>query len=78
VAYSDHNYATKKAFKDAVEHWAQTGESPVTAHQPGGLFPLKLGRCTIEGPHFPEPHQWYADVIIQDIDGQKIVTKVIS
>lgn len=35
--------------------------------QPGPFGPLvQDGRATIEGPHYPEPHRWYADVEVKD------------
>ena len=36
------------------------------AYQPGGIFPIKDGPDVIEGPHFPAPHTWYAQVEIKD------------
>ena len=43
------------------------------AYQPGGIFPgTTNGTAVIEGPHYPQPHRWYASVIIED----GIVTKV--
>jgi len=47
-----------------------TPPSPVTVFQPnGGLFgqhPQKDGTCSIEGPHYPEPHKWYASATLKD------------
>lgn len=65
--YSVHNYRTKKALKEAV------AQGPVPAFQPGGMFPLDDGRQSCEGPHYPEPHRWYATVMVED--GQ--IVKVI-
>jgi hypothetical protein len=71
MAYTDRNFKTKKAMKDAFVN----GEK-IHVHQPGGIFPLKTpGTHTIEGPHYPEPHRWYARVEV-DVDGY--ITKVIS
>ena len=55
--YSRTNYATKKALKEAVAR----GEV-VTVYQPGlfgGNAPTE-GRVCLEGPHYPQPHKWYA------------------
>lgn len=55
--YTTFNYKTKKALKLAVAH----GEK-VTYYQPGpfgGNEPLE-GVIYLEGPHYPEPHKWYA------------------
>jgi hypothetical protein len=45
---------------------------PVTLYAPGLGKPNDNGRETVEGPHYPEPHRWYAQVEV--IDG--IVVKV--
>ena len=67
--YCDPNYKTKKALKEAIK----AGEF-VTAFQPGGIFPGKTdGEATIEGPHYPEPHRWYARVLIEDERIVKVV-----
>ena len=55
--YTDRNFKTKKALKEAVK----AGEQ-VTFYQPGGMggAPITTGRIHIEGPHYPEAHKWYA------------------
>lgn len=59
--YVDPNFKTKKAFAQAVA----AGE-PVTIFQPGfGTVPTD-GFIAIEGPHYPEPHKWYARVKLVD------------
>lgn len=53
--YVNPNYSTKKALKDAVK----AGKT-VEVFQPGvGIVPAN-GEVTIEGPHYPQPHRWYA------------------
>jgi len=38
----------------------------VEVFQPGfGTVPLN-GTVDIEGPHYPKPHTWYAQVIVDD------------
>lgn len=60
--YTDINFKTKKALKDAVSEGKQ-----ITVYQPGGIFPTpKDGNITIEGPHYPQPHKWYAQAILKD------------
>ena len=57
MAYVDPDYKTKKAFRLAVQQG--TTHCP---YNPSGLFPEpKDGRVSIEGPHYPQPHRWYAD-----------------
>ena len=61
MAYTDFNYRTKKALKEAVAR----GEK-VHCYQPGGIFPLSTGRVALEGPHYPEAHKWYANVTVDE------------
>lgn len=66
--YSSVNFKTKKAFKKAV-----TDGEQITVFSPAGIgWPPDNGKCCVEGPWSPQPHKWYADVIIKD----KIVVKV--
>jgi hypothetical protein len=68
MSYVDPNYKTKKAFKEAVA----AGKVHRT-YNPSGMFPTtQNGRDTVEGPHYPEPHRWYAAVEVTD----GVVTKV--
>ena len=68
MAYTDKNFKTKKAFKEAVAEGQE-----VTLYNPSGMFPTKVnGTEFVEGPHYPEPHRWYAQVTV--VDG--VVTKV--
>ena len=63
------NFKTKKALKDAVANGRV-----VTVFQPGPFSDNapNNGWVTLEGPHFPEPHRWYARAYLTD--GQ--VTKI--
>ena len=55
--YVDPNFKTKKALKEAV------GKGDIVTVYSVGMFPAsKDGIEFIEGPHFPEPHKWYAKV----------------
>lgn len=63
------NYPTKKALKEAVKAGAA-----VEVFSPGP-FPAKQdGRENIEGPHYPKPHTWYAQVEVKG----GLVVKVIA
>jgi len=55
--YTTENFKTKKALKEAVVR----GDK-VTYFQPGpfGGNESKDGTFCVEGPHYPEPHRWYA------------------
>lgn len=68
MSYVDPNFRTKKAFRAAVEAGAK-----LETYNPSGMFPTRQnGQDTVEGPHYPEAHRWYASVTV--VDG--IVVKV--
>jgi hypothetical protein len=52
---------TKKELKNAVKN----GED-VLVRETWGQNPIVNGQATIEGPHFPEPHRWYARVQVEN------------
>jgi hypothetical protein len=55
--YTEINFKTKKALKEAIAR----GEK-IRIFQPGpfgGNEPTD-GTVALEGPHYPEPHRWYA------------------
>lgn len=61
MAYVDPNFPTKKSLKEAVAAGRR-----VTVFSPGP-FPCKSeGTEFVEGPHFPKPHSWYAQVQLKD------------
>lgn len=65
--YTVKNFKTKKAFKEAVAAQA-TGGPKITYYQPGpfrGNEP-KDGTVFFEGPHYPEPHRWYAQATVEN------------
>ena len=68
MAYTRENFATKKAFQLAFAAWKNSGTAKaVEVFQPGPFGPkVPNGRTAIEGPHFPRPHTWYADVEVLD------------
>jgi len=60
MAYTKFNYKTIKALREAVKL------CDVPVFQPGPFGPdVKDGKTSIEGPHYPEPHKWYAQVSIR-------------
>lgn len=67
--YVDPNFKTKKALQEAVK----AGQK-VTVFQPGLGDTPNDGRVCVEGPHFPEPHRWYAMVEVKN----KQVVKVVA
>lgn len=60
MAYTVKNFPTKKALKDALK----AGEK-ILVFQPG-LHETRPenGTVFLEGPHYPEPHTWYAEGIM--------------
>ena len=61
MAYVAPNYRTKKALKQAL-----TDGVDVSVYQPGlGTIPVN-GEIDLEGPHYPEPHRWYASGKMRD------------
>ena len=65
--YTVENFPTKKALKEAV-----AAGKEVTLFAPGLGAPKINGTESVEGPHYPKPHSWYAQVTM--VDGA--VTKV--
>ena len=61
--YTTTNFKSKKALKEAVAAGQQVG-----IYQPNQMFPDPrtepnfTGRASVEGPHYPKPHSWYASV----------------
>ena len=61
MAYVDPNFKTKKQLKEAV-----AAGKTVTVFSPGPFGCNQNGREFIEGPHYPEPHRWYAQVTVEN------------
>ena len=67
--YVDPNFKTKKMLKEAVAN-----NQDVYVFSPGPFPCPQDGEVFIEGPHYPKPHTWYAQVTVTD--GK--VTKVMK
>lgn len=59
--YTTTNFKTKKAFKEAVAK----GEK-IELFAPGLGTPKTEGTEYVEGPHYPAPHSWYAEVTMKN------------
>lgn len=62
--YTSINFKSKKALKEAVK----AGQK-VHVFQPGpfgGGDNQQNGVVGLEGPHYPEPHRWYASATLKD------------
>jgi len=62
MAYTVCNFKSKKSLKEAVKR----GDD-VYVFQPGPFGPnVPDGTAYLEGPHYPEPHRWYATATVKD------------
>lgn len=61
--YTSINFKTKKALKEAIAEGKL-----ITVYQPGPFSGDKKrdGTVFLEGPHYPEPHRWYAKGVLKD------------
>jgi hypothetical protein len=59
--YTTINFKSKKALKEAV-----AAGKRVELFAPGLGTPKVNGIDFVEGPHYPEPHRWYAKVTMKD------------
>jgi len=66
--YTDINFRTKKELKEAVAAGKTVGV--FQSNNMFGTVPPENGEVSVEGPHFPRPHSWYARVTLQ---GGKII-----
>jgi hypothetical protein len=66
--YTEQNFKTKKALKDAVA----SGQD-VRIFAPGLGQAKENGVEYLEGPHYPAPHTWYARVEMKDGKVVKVI-----
>ena len=59
--YVSPNFKTKKALKDAL-----AAGKPIDVFAPGQGTVPENGITYLEGPHYPEPHRWYAEGTMQN------------
>lgn len=72
TTYAEQNPRTKKELKDLVASGAQLRAFTMT---PFGTETPRPGRVALSGPHYPEPHRWYATV---EVDAAGFITKVVA
>ena len=59
--YTKTNFKTKRELKEAIDEGKAIG-----VFQPNDMFgnpkasPVYTGSVSLEGPHYPQPHKWYA------------------
>lgn len=66
--YTVKNYKSKKELKEDVA----TGKE-VRLFAPGLGAPKDNGTEYVEGPHYPRPHKWYAEVTV--VNGKVVKVK---
>jgi hypothetical protein len=75
MSYTVTNFKTKKALKEAVNEWnykikndLDLGILPVRCYNPGFGSDLSnyTGSVSLEGPHYPKAHTWYAIAEMKD------------
>ena len=64
--YTVINFKTKRELKEAVA----SGIKRIRVYQPnadltGAIVPTD-GAVTLEGPHYPSPHTWYAQAVLKN------------
>ena len=59
--YTVKNYKSKKDLKADVASGVQ-----VRLYSPGLGSPVENGTEYVEGPHYPRPHTWYAEVEVRN------------
>lgn len=65
MAYTDYNFPSKKALKEAVKNGTPVR---LSAWPVPSFYGYKNGtkQTCVEGPHYPQPHRWYATVTVND------------
>lgn len=61
MAYASINFKSKKALREAVESGVE-----VQVESPGPFGCKSDGTEFVEGPWYPEPHRWYANVEVRN------------
>ena len=61
--YTTINFKSKKDLKTAVAEGKK-----ITVFQPNDMFGANTqnGHITLEGPHYPQPHKWYAQAVLEN------------
>jgi hypothetical protein len=60
--YTSKNYQSKKELKADLAKGVK-----ISYFQPAGMFPAPMnGRISLEGPHAPKPHKWYAQATVKN------------
>jgi len=69
MSYTETNFKSKKALKDALKEGKKVRcFNPVL----GGDLSQFTGIVYLEGPHYPQPHTWYGEATLEN----GIITKI--
>ena len=71
--YCDIIFKTKRELREAVASGRHVGIYALGPF-PAPQYHCYLGEASVEGPHYPAPHTWYARVQVKD----GVITKVIA
>jgi hypothetical protein len=68
--YTSVNFKSKRELKEAI-----AAGRKISVYQPNQMFPVETqnGKCYLEGPHYPQPHKWYAEGNL--VDGYLVSVK---
>jgi hypothetical protein len=67
MAYTMLNFRTKKELKARDKERKAKGLPPLAVFQLGPFGPdVPDGRVSLEGPHYPEAHKWYASALVKN------------
>ena len=77
--YTEINFKSKKALKEHVaKRIASDGKTGVVPRAVRVYNPIPFGdppqngKVTLEGPHYPEPHRWYAEAWLESGEVVKV------
>lgn len=65
MAYVQPNFKTKKELKEALSRGDRVDVFQPNGDLTGVSSPVN-GTVFLEGPHYPEPHKWYAQGVMKD------------
>lgn len=68
MSYTVINFKTKKELKEAVIKYDTQGNVAIRCYNPGLGPDLSnfTGNVSLEGPHYPKAHTWYAEGEMKD------------
>jgi hypothetical protein len=71
--YAEGNPKTKKELKAWVEDDGRNVRAFLPNSEWTGFHTQTEGVAVIEGPQYPKPHRWYAQVLLEDGEIVKVI-----